>query len=237
MTLKIEMFASTAILRKMFAFLPPAGSYWQQLHACTYEFWRPYFGVLGEKSKNNMSAVDSPWKQADVGAPQRYSQVDKYEAMDFGQSSGLFEKVKDIQEKYIKQGSNFEININSKMRDDVMKVWLIAMSSTRQLYDTVMCDTHMEGSRGSQSDQKFSTYQQGEIRRPFTDNHGSDWSTGESASDYFSMFLTHLRLGSRTVPHTIMSRLKVILGFGGGGTGDDSFWSDRNVFDVFCKIW
>ena len=53
---------------------------------------------------------------------QRYAQVDKYEAMDFGQSSSLFEKVKAIQEKYIKQGGKFEINIDSKMRDGVMKV-------------------------------------------------------------------------------------------------------------------
>lgn len=49
-------------------------------------------------------------------------QVADYERMPDEPASAKFERVRELQDKYIKQGSNFEINIESKMRDVVMKV-------------------------------------------------------------------------------------------------------------------
>lgn len=48
--------------------------------------------------------------------------VREYELMVDQPASARFEKVQGIREKYIKQGSNFEINIETKMRNNAMKV-------------------------------------------------------------------------------------------------------------------
>lgn len=49
-------------------------------------------------------------------------QVREYEQMPHDSAPARFEKVQAIREKYIVQGSSFEINIETKMRDGAMRV-------------------------------------------------------------------------------------------------------------------
>lgn len=51
-------------------------------------------------------------------------QVREYERMSKDSAPARFDKVQAMRAKYIKQGSNFEINIECKMRDGIMKVCL-----------------------------------------------------------------------------------------------------------------
>ena len=51
-------------------------------------------------------------------------QVREYGRMSKEPASVRFGKVQAMRAKYIKQGSNFEINIEHKMRDQIMKVCL-----------------------------------------------------------------------------------------------------------------
>lgn len=49
-------------------------------------------------------------------------QVQEYEGMVDQPIAARFEKFRLMQDKFIKQGSNFEINIETKMRNAMMKV-------------------------------------------------------------------------------------------------------------------
>lgn len=49
-------------------------------------------------------------------------QVREYDEIKHESATIRFEKARKIQEKYIAQGSNFEINIDAKMRDGILKV-------------------------------------------------------------------------------------------------------------------
>lgn len=63
-------------------------------------------------------------------------QVQEYKDMVDLPATARFEKIRSIQDAYIKQGSNFEINIETKMRNEAMKV---GYSAVRMKGQTALC--------------------------------------------------------------------------------------------------